>query len=278
MEMESTNKQEQLIRQVTEIGNGAHIFAPKEWTNEKVLIVRLEKKSIKEKILEMLYPHLDKIITVLLYGSHGRNEADEDSDIDVLVIAKDKFKLNKKMNIEFTVISEDFLNSAIKINPIMMYSIFREAKALINQSYLEKLKKIKINLGLFKPFIKSTKESIKSSEEIIELDKKTGKTASNSIIYSLILRLRGIFIIHQLLKNKTYSNVLFKKWITDNCKINYNELYEIYRIVRAEKKVKDKISIENAEILLKFLKEELKKLEIIITKDGKLKKEAQKRN
>ena len=276
--MESTNKQEQLIRQVTEIGNGAHIFAPKEWTNEKVLIVRLEKKSIKEKILEMLYPHLDKIITVLLYGSHGRNEADEDSDIDVLVIAKDKFKLNKKMNIEFTVISEDFLNSAIKINPIMMYSIFREAKALINQSYLEKLKKIKINLGLFKPFIKSTKESIKSSEEIIELDKKTGKTASNSIIYSLILRLRGIFIIHQLLKNKTYSNVLFKKWITDNCKINYNELYEIYRIVRAEKKVKDKISIENAEILLKFLKEELKKLEIIITKDGKLKKEAQKRN
>lgn len=267
--MESTNKQEQLIRQVTEIGNGAHIFAPKEWANEKVLIVRLEKKSIKERILEMLYPHLDKIITVLLYGSHGRNEADEDSDIDVLIIAKDKFKLNKKRNIEFTVISEDFLNSAIKINPIMMYSIFREAKALINQSYLEKLQKIEINSGLFKPFIKSTKESIKSSEEIIELDKKTGKTASNSIIYSLILRLRGIFIIHQLLKNKTYSNVLFKKWITDNCKINYNELYEIYRIVRAEKKVKDKVSIENTEILLKFLKEELKKLEIIITKDGK---------
>ena len=267
--MESTSKQEQLIRQVTEIGNGAHIFAPKEWVNEKVLIVRLEKKSIKEKILEMLYPHLDRIITVLLYGSHGRNEADEDSDIDVLIIAKDKFKLNKKRDIEFTVISEDFLNSAIKTNPIMMYSIFREAKALINQSYLEKLKKIKVNLRLFKSFIKSTRESIKSSEEIIKLDKKTGKTASNSIIYSLILRLRGVFITYRLLKNKTYSNALFKKWITDNCKVNYNELYEIYRIVRDEKKAKDKISIENAGSLLKFLKEELKKLEIIIAKDDK---------
>jgi predicted nucleotidyltransferase len=265
MKIESENRQEQLIRQVTEIGNGAHIFAPKEWMNEKVLIVRLEKKSIKEEILGMLYPYLDKIITVLLYGSHGRGEADKDSDIDVLVIAKDKFKLDKKPNIECVIISEDFLNSAIEINPIMMYSIFREAIPIINQDYLEKLRKIKINPKFFKQFIYSTKESIKSSEEIIELDKKTGKTASNSIIYSLILRLRGVFIINQLLADKIYSNELFKKWITNNCKINYSKIYEVYRIVRAEKEIKDKIFIGEAEILIRFLKEELKKLELIMS-------------
>ena len=57
-------EKEQLIRIVTGVGNGAHIFAPKEWINEKVLIARLEKKSIKDQILEKLYPYLDKIIAV----------------------------------------------------------------------------------------------------------------------------------------------------------------------------------------------------------------------
>jgi|SRR3989344_490923 len=262
--MESINKQEQLIRQVTGVGNGAHIFAPKEWINEKVLIVRLEKKSPKEEILEMLYPHLDKIITVLLYGSHGRDEADKDSDIDVLVIAKEKFKIEKNLNIDFIVISEDLLESAIETNPIMMYSIFKESKAIINKNYLETLKKIKINPKLFKPFIYSTKESIKSSEEIIELDKKTGKTASNSIIYSLILRLRGVFITSSLLSKKIYSNKLFREWITRHCSVDYLPIYEAYRAVRSDKESKDKIPIKDAEILLEFLKEELKKLEIII--------------
>ena len=61
---------EQLIRIVSQVGNGAHVFAPKEWVNEEVLIVRLGKKTVKEKIFEKIYPHLDKIIAVLLYGSN----------------------------------------------------------------------------------------------------------------------------------------------------------------------------------------------------------------
>jgi putative transposon-encoded protein len=44
-------KQEQLLRKVTEIGNGAHVFAPKEWIGEEVFIVRTPKKNLKEKIL-----------------------------------------------------------------------------------------------------------------------------------------------------------------------------------------------------------------------------------
>ncbi len=254
------NKQEQIVRQVTRIGNGAHIFAPKEWINERVLVVRLEKKSIKEQILEVLYPHLDKITAVLLYGSHARDEADENSDIDVLVISKEKFKAEKRGNIDFVIISEDSLLSSIESNPIMMHSIFREAKPIINSNYLEKLEKIKINPRLFAPFIIDTKKSIKSSEEIIELDKKTGKLASSSVIYSLILRLRGVFIINRLLKNQEYSNRLFEKWITCNCKVDYNKIYETYRAIRNDKRIKEEIPINEAEVLLKFLKKELKKL------------------
>ena len=35
--------QEQIIREVKKIGNGAHIFTPKEWIGEKVIIVRTKK-------------------------------------------------------------------------------------------------------------------------------------------------------------------------------------------------------------------------------------------
>jgi len=269
MEINSQSCQEQIIRRVSRVGNGAHIFAPKEWVNEKVLIVRLEKKSIREKILQRLYPFLDKIIGVFLYGSQARGEATENSDVDVLVIVKEKFKMGKEENFKFIVISEDSLSNAIKINPIMLYSIFKEAKAIINEEYLNKLKQIKINPSLFKPFIQTTKDSIKSDEEITELDKKTGETISNSVIYSLILRLRGIFIINNLLNEENYSNSLFKKWINSKCKIDYNQVYSIYQALRSGKELKDKAPIEFGEILIGLLKEEAKKLEQSINKINK---------
>jgi len=260
------NSKEQLVRIVTPVGNGAHIFAPKEWIDEKVLIVRLEKKSIKEEILQRLYPYLDRIMGVFLYGSQARDEATESSDVDVLVIAKEKFNLGKEEKFRFIVVSEDSLSNAIKTNPIMMYSIFREAKAIINEEYLNKLRQIKVNPSLFKPFIQTTKESIKSDEEIIELDKKTGETVSNSVLYSLILRLRGLFIIKSLLNKENYSNSLFKKWLNSNCKINYEEIYSIYQTLRSGKELKDKVPIQSGEILVDLLKEELKKLEQLTNK------------
>lgn len=253
-------EKEQLIRIVSQVGNGAHIFAPKEWINEKVLIVRLEKKTIKEQILEKIYPHLDKIIAVFLYGSHARNEATESSDLDVLIISREKFRLKKEENEDFLVLTEKEIPEAVKINPVLMYSIFKEAKSIINQDYLEKLNKLKIDKEYFKKFLSQTKESIKSTNEIIELDKRTGKFSSDSAIYSLILRLRGIFIMNCLLNNNVFSNASFEKWLKP-LKINYPKIYEVYRDVRNEKFGRDTdIPIEQEEKLLNFLKEELNKI------------------
>jgi predicted nucleotidyltransferase len=256
--------QEQITRTVTNVGNGAHVFAPKEWINEKVLIVRLGKKDIKQEIIESLYPHLDKIIAIFLYGSHARGEATEDSDIDVLVIAKEKFKVEKKEKLEITLVLEENISKAIKLNPILMYSIFKEAKPILNNAYLEKLKAEKINKGFFHSFIEETKQSINSDKEILELDKETGSLASNSLIYSLVLRLRGILIVNQLLKNSAYSNKLFKSYLLENCKINYENIYNAYLIIRDNKEQKDRVSLAEAEGLLNFLVREIKKLTSLI--------------
>ncbi|HLC78350.1 MAG TPA: DUF2080 family transposase-associated protein [Candidatus Nanoarchaeia archaeon] len=251
---------EQIIRNVTRIGNGAHIFAPKEWLGERVIIVRSLKPSLKERILKIIEPHLESILGVYLYGSYARGEQSEGSDIDVLVIAKNKFKIGKKDNFEFLVLKESFLEPAIKINPILMYSIFKEAKAIINQGYLEKYKKININKKYFKPFINSTKGSIKSNEELLELDKKTGKTASNSIVYSCMLRLRGIFIINCLVDGGQFSNKNFQRWLKENVNLDYSKIYYIYRKVRDEKSIKDEISLTTGADLVNFLRDELNKL------------------
>ena len=77
MESETIPK-EQLIRKVTPIGNGAHIFAPKDWLNDDVILIRVPKQSVEVKILEVLKPYFGNIEGVFLYGSYARDEQRED--------------------------------------------------------------------------------------------------------------------------------------------------------------------------------------------------------
>jgi predicted nucleotidyltransferase len=251
--------QEQLIRKVTNIGNGAHIFAPKEWLNEDVLVVRLEKKDVKEQILEKLLPFLDKVIGVFLFGSHARKESNEHSDIDVLVIAREKFKINEG-GFDFVVMTDKDIPSAIKLNPLLMCSIFREAVPIINGEKLEALKKLEFNKKIFVPFVEQTEKIIEENKELLELDKKTGKYASDSIIYSLFLRLRGIFIIKGLLRGNSFSNERFKDWL-DLEEKTYLGIYKSYSEVRNGAYGKDSlVKVEDSEKLLCFLEKELKVL------------------
>ena len=253
-------EQEQLIRIVSQVGNGAHVFTPKEWVNEKVLIIRLDKKDIKEKILERLYPHLDQIIAVSLYGSYARKEENDDSDIDVLVIAKERFNLEKKKGWDITIIPKDKFQQALELNPILIYSVLNEAVPIINEEYLDNFKKDKIKVKYFKPFLEETLASLSSDKEILGLDKITGKFASSSLIYSLFLRLRGIFIINSLLAKEDYSNLLFKKWILDNCKVKYEKIYSSYKSIRNNEVKKEEVLLNEAESLLILLEKELTKL------------------
>ena len=249
-----------IIRKVTEIGNGAHIFAPKEWLDEEVVIIRVPKKNPKEEILKLVYPNLDRVIAVFLFGSYARNEQEKDSDIDILIISSEKFKINKG-GIDTIVIPECKIEEAKKLNPILFYSMLQEAIPILNSSYLEKLKQDKIKSGYFKDFLKDTKHSLGSNKELMEMDRKlNNKNASESVIYSLILRLRGIFIISLLLNKEKYSKELFKKWLVENSGTDYEKVYKIYRAVRDNKKTEEKIPISEAESITNLLIKETEKL------------------
>jgi len=248
--------EEKIIRSVTGIGNGAHIFAPKEWIGEEVALTRISRKNPKEEIIKLLYPYLDRIISVFLFGSYARNEQQSGSDMDVFVIASTKFSVKSK-GMDIIVIPEKKIDDAKRINPVLFYSMLQEAKQIINPSYLEILKQEKINPCCFRDFIKETENSLFSSREIMNLDKKLkNKWASESVVYSALLRLRGIFIINLLLNKKAYSKKIFKEWVAKNSDADYDGAYAIYQAVRENKKSDKRISIEQAESLLSLLSKE----------------------
>lgn len=75
-EQEQNHKQK-IVRKVTTIGNGAHVFIPKEWLGDEVVLVRKPKLDIKKEILKKIYPHLDKVIAVGLFGSYSRGKKEK---------------------------------------------------------------------------------------------------------------------------------------------------------------------------------------------------------
>ncbi len=246
--MESKNFQEQILREVTPIGNGAHIFAPKEWLGEEVLLIRIIKKSLKERILEVLDPYLENITGVYLYGSYARSEAKKDSDIDLLVIANKKITIKEK-GFEIIILEEDSIKKAIEISPMLIYSALAEAKPIINSDLLNKLKTQYLpSIKHYKSYIEETKNIIKINETLLDP-------------YSIILRLKGIYIINQLMNKSNYSNKKFKSWILEkNPHLDIDQILSSYR--KLKNKQKSKI-LNNGVLksLLLILKSQTKSIE-----------------
>lgn len=253
------NEQEQIVRMPRLIGNGAHIFVPREWIGNRVVLIRT-KGGIRERILDVIDEHLESIEGVFLYGSHARGEAVEDSDIDLLVITNKKIKM-KAEGFEIICLERDSIEKAIKLEPLIIYSALGEAKPIINSALLEELReKYKPDIEEFREYIEDTKRIININRELIDKEDKESKDLA--VPYSLILRLRGLYIIKCIIEGKIYSHDSFKKWILNNVKdIDYNSIYKAYRALKNNKKEKVKIKVYELSKLLELLEIEAIKLE-----------------
>ncbi len=265
MKIENLSVKEQIVKQVVKSGNGGAVWVPKDWLGEEVIVIRPEKQRLepREMILHLLEPYLKDIISVGICGSYARKEQTKESDIDALVITKDKrLKLNfKDYGVDATVIPLDKIGKIIKKYPVVYYQMIREAEPLINSYVLNEIKGIKINKSSFETYLKETEEHIKSNAELLELDKLDSiYLKSYSVLYSIILRLRGLFIIKCILKNIFFSNKQFKKWlIGEGITIQeHDNAFKIYRLVRDDKADKKlRIGIGVVEKLLNLLGKEL---------------------
>lgn len=253
----------EITRSVLKWGNSAGVLLPKEWIGNEAKIILIDRTSqIKKEVFEILDSYLEDILGIYLVGSYARHEQEKYSDIDIIAISSKTKKEIKSGKYSISIIPIESIKKTLKSNPIMIYPRLIEAKTILNHPLVEELKAIKITKISFKEFIEDTKRIIKINKEFIELDKLEGnRLTSISIIYSLILRLRGIFIVKCLLDKKKYSKKLFLKWLETSLGEKTAEVYRIYTYLRDEKKIKEKIEIKTAESLLNLLKMEIKRYE-----------------
>ena len=252
------------ILNVVRWGNSAGVLLPKEWVGKQVKIIFIDRTlEIKKEILDILDLYLDDIIGIYLVGIYARNEQQADSDVDVIVISKNTRKhiTSGKYNIDIYTIAS--IRKTIKKNPIMILPSLLEAVPIINKSLLDELISIEISSKNFKYYIKECKRILNINKSFIKLDKINGKNLeSKEIIYSLLLRLRGIYMMNCLLGKKRYSNKEFKKWLASRTGLGEDEIniiYEFYTNIKYNKNIKKSISIEFAEKLVNLLQEEIEK-------------------
>lgn len=267
--LRSFNVQEVLEKEVVSFGNGGMVYAPKKWLGKKVLLVLEEKQlDVFEEILRVLKPFLAEIEAVYLFGSFARNEQRKNSDIDVLVISEKKISLEKNNNFDFFIISKnDFIEKLKADGSLFFYQIVKEAKPILNNVFLEEFKSIKVSPN-FSKFFDNSLTAFSKVQELIEFDKKLNKNFSDSgaSIYSLILRMRGLFLIQCFAKKQNYSNKKFFELVASHGfdQKTVEQFIEVYKNERDEKEVEAKIQLEELEKLFNAAKLEFLKAEELV--------------
>ena len=252
----------ELIKTAVRVGNSAGVLLPKEYLNSEVKIT-LTPRNIEKEVINILSNEnlLKDILGIYVTGSYARKEETIESDIDVLVITNNTDKRIKKEKYDLLLISKNNLEKTLKRNVMPLLPMIKEAKPIINGSLLEEYKNIKLTRKNLKWHVEITKSIIKVIRAAIDLDKELEKTKTGDApAYSLILHLRGIYLINCLRKNKSWSS---QELINLIRKIsNSTTSYERYLYVKNNNgKIKDLLPIPEAEKLLNYIINENSKQE-----------------
>lgn len=255
---------ETIYKRTIRSGNASAVVLPKAWLDKKVRIELMEKnpETILSDVMEIIKDemNLTDLIGIYLVGSYARGEQDDLSDIDILVLTeKTNKELIKKGTYEILIVSLDLLNYKLKENLLPIGTMLKEAKPLLNDNYLKSIK-FSVTKKNVKWFLDTTNDSlniVKKSIELIEKNKPDGKL-SDSIAYSLILRLRTLYMIDLLNKNKPYSKNKFIKLTKDIS--GSLTAYNRYVYAKNNKDNGRELSLDEGKRLYEYVKEYLEKI------------------
>ena len=232
-----------IIERAKEWGNGAGVRVPRNWLGVEVEVrpmIPLAIKEIQEKIIEIANPYLANIQGIYITGSYARKEQTSTSDIDILVISDKKIKIPGREPYDIYIISRNEINKIVKYYPLLIISMIREAVPIINKSLLEDLRKIQLRSTYFKEYLESTKRALKIINGFLE-GYEDSDIATGSLIYPIILRLRGLYLVEALLKNKEYRVSKMKNDI-EGLGIKMNKVEEIYKIYQVKRDTKKNLN------------------------------------
>jgi predicted nucleotidyltransferase len=258
---------EKIVKLTREVGTSAGVLLPRSWLNKEVVVTLkdLNEADIARGVFDILLEKglLAEVKGIYLTGSYARGDYDSDSDIDILVVTGKTNKLINLGDYELVLIREDKLRMNLK-DSLYAYSMIREARAIMNQDLLVSLGKIESRIDYDK-LINEIKGVTKVNKESVEVAEEYGQKVSDGTAYSLILRLRELFLASCILKSKKYSSNSFLSLIKKNGLIG---LYEGYRRVKKNIKGTDKAEVEDAKRVILLIESMIKEVEL----NGKRKK------
>ncbi len=242
-------------------GNSCHILLPKEYLGRKIrfLVETKTFQDIKSEVIEILKSNLEEIQGIYLYGSYARNEQSQESDIDILVITNNKLKIIKEVN-NYSIISitQAELEKTLKENPILILPIILEGKPLLNAAFIEKYKQYKLTKQNTRKFRVESKKTLEIVKEGLNQDFEVG-----SLVYSLILRIRGLLIIRLSKNNVLYSKSQLFNYLKERG-LQEDKIKTAYNIHAQEKKgvkvTESSLTKQDIEQLIKVEENLLKEL------------------
>jgi len=257
------------IKKAIKAGNSSAVILPRSWLDKDVRI-ELIKKTPEIILFDVLniakkYVPLKEIIGVYLTGSYARKEEDKESDIDILIITKNiDLELINEGIYNLLLVSSGLLKQKLKNDLFPVGQMIREAESLLNSDYLNSLN-IEVTRKNVKWYLDTTEEKIQLIEKIIEKEKeKNKKYVSDRIAYTLILRIRTLYMLKNLILNEDYSK---KNFILHIKKISQGtNAYERYLVIKNNLKEENKVSLEEIERLCEYLIELLAEVKMSVSK------------
>lgn len=255
---------ETIIKNTREVGTSAGVLLPKSWLNKQVVVTLFEpsKDKIAKEVIEELFKHNlnQEIKGIYLYGSYSRGDFDFNSDIDILVITQNTNKIFKYNNYEILLVSENSFSKNLP-NNLNYLSILREIKVLLNKEIIDTYRNKKYSFNL-KKNLSEIEGVLKINKDSLKMCQENKLNVPDGIVYSIVLRLRELYLIKCLLSNKDYHKKDFLDIVEEKIYLSY------LRIKRNEKELNNILADELIKVIdlskkwLKELKEQKKGLKV----------------
>jgi len=246
----------ELVREVSKWGNSAGVLLPREWMGKQVQIVLVDRsEEIRKEVLDILGNYLSDVLGIYLVGSYARNEQNKDSDIDILVISEQNNKEIESGKYSISIVPLLSIKKALMKRPLSILPRLREAKVLLNSKLLDELKGTKIEKKYLKEYISETKSMLEINKYLLSTEKDL--VISNEIIYSLVLRLRGLYLAKSLIEGKIGTKKGFVRLISLAIGEEAETLQDIYVCVKNNIKTKKRLSKETVNKIVELLEREL---------------------
>ncbi len=250
----------ELIKNTIRVGNSAGVLLPKEFLNTQVKVV-LQPLNVEKDILEILLKEdiLKSILGAYLIGSYARKEQTIESDVDVLVITD---KINKRIErgkYEIICLSKEDVEKELKENALPILPMMVEAKTIMNEGLIKDYVNCPLTKKNLKWHIDTTKSAMRVVKEYIKLAEEIEEKVSDAASYSLILRLRTLYITNCLIKGRSWTKEEFLDLIK---KISSSLIaYERYLDSKNNNSKEYKLPIDEAKKLMDYINKEIKEVE-----------------